>query len=151
MQVGLGLPLRRYGNTSNNSTATLLFAGTGLTLLPNLPAGAGAYVFAKRSINSDRQARLEEQRKKRSMIESLEYTERNGMSPQQSSASAMGGSKPTEKPNNTDPVGSPGREQYDPAPTRHAPTTEGERVLEKSKYETSTPFRSRKGDRFSDL
>lgn len=38
---------------------------------------------------------------------------------------------------------------YDPAPTRHEPETEAERVLEKSKYETATPFRPPKGDRFS--
>jgi hypothetical protein len=37
----------------------------------------------------------------------------------------------------------------DPAPTRHAPATEGQRVREKSKYETSEPFRAKKGDRFS--
>ena len=37
----------------------------------------------------------------------------------------------------------------DPAPTRHAALTEGQRIQEKSKYEASEPFRSRKGDRFS--
>lgn len=34
----------------------------------------------------------------------------------------------------------------DPAATRHAPETEGK---EKSKYEASSVYRSRKGDRFS--
>jgi hypothetical protein len=37
----------------------------------------------------------------------------------------------------------------DPAPTRHAPEDEAQRVGEKSKYEASVPYRSRKGDRFS--
>jgi hypothetical protein len=37
----------------------------------------------------------------------------------------------------------------DPAPTRHAPSDEGQRVVEKSKYEASDVYRSRKGDRFS--
>lgn len=37
----------------------------------------------------------------------------------------------------------------DPAPTRHAPMTEDQKVREKSKYEASVPWRSPKGDRFS--
>lgn len=52
--------------------------------------------------------------------------------------------------NSQDAAASPSSEaSYDPAPTRHEPETEAERVLEKSKYETSTPFRPPKGDRFS--
>ncbi|KAL2268611.1 hypothetical protein VTJ83DRAFT_3457 [Remersonia thermophila] len=94
-------------------------------------AGAGAYVFAKRQINADRQARLEEQRKRKYYSESLE-------------TSANGG------PPRTDAAGSPSQEaSSDPAPTRHAPATEGQRVVEKSKYEASVPFTSPKGDRFS--
>ncbi|KAL2760504.1 hypothetical protein ACRALDRAFT_2116910 [Sodiomyces alcalophilus JCM 7366] len=53
-------------------------------------------------------------------------------------------------PARTDLAGSPSQESgADPAPTRHAPTTEGQRVAEKSKYESSRPFVSPKGDRFS--
>jgi hypothetical protein len=37
----------------------------------------------------------------------------------------------------------------DPAPTRHAPESEGQQVGEKSKYEANAVYRSRKGDRFS--
>lgn len=37
----------------------------------------------------------------------------------------------------------------DPAPTRHAPEDEAQKAREKSKYEASEPFRSRRGDRFS--
>jgi hypothetical protein len=35
----------------------------------------------------------------------------------------------------------------DPAPTRHAPATEGQQVEEKSKYEASEVWRSKKGNR----
>lgn len=37
----------------------------------------------------------------------------------------------------------------DPAPTRHAPTDAEQKASEKSKYEASDVYRSRKGDRFS--
>jgi hypothetical protein len=37
----------------------------------------------------------------------------------------------------------------EPAPTRHAPEDEAQKMREKSKYEASDVFRSRKGDRFS--
>ncbi|KJZ80423.1 hypothetical protein HIM_00273 [Hirsutella minnesotensis 3608] len=104
-------------------------------------AGAGAYVFAKREINADRQAKLEQARKKRNDLRSLEYTE---PASSDSSTTANGG------PARTDSAGSPSLEaSSDPAPTRHAPATESERVAEKSKYESSTTYRSPKGDRFS--
>jgi len=49
-----------------------------------------------------------------------------------------------------DDAGSPSSEaSHDPAPTRHAPENEGQRMREKSKYEAGEPFRARKGDRFS--
>ncbi|CAK7240583.1 MAG: hypothetical protein STHCBS139747_002027 [Sporothrix thermara] len=99
-------------------------------------AGGAAYYFAKKSINADRQARLSEQRRKKSVLESLEHPSTNG--------NAMTAAR-------TDAVGSPSQESSsgDPAPTRHAPATETQRVLEKSKYEASVPFQSPKGDRFS--
>ena len=100
-------------------------------------------------------ARLEDARKKKQMIDSLEHS--NNVPTKNLSASAMGGSSSsssgtdgTATPARTDPSGSPSQEASgDPAPTRHAPTTEGQRVVEKSKYESSTPYRSPKGDRFS--
>jgi hypothetical protein len=50
----------------------------------------------------------------------------------------------------TDEAGDPSREaSQDPAPTRHAPENEGQQTREKSKYEATDVFRSRKGDRFS--
>ncbi|KAK4250703.1 hypothetical protein C7999DRAFT_28784 [Corynascus novoguineensis] len=109
-------------------------------------AGGVAYYFAKKNINADRQSRLEEQRKKKAMIESLEYSQNVPNRPL--SSATMGGSNGS--PARTDTAGSPSQESSsDPAPTRHAPATEAERVLEKSKYEASVPFRSPKGDRFS--
>ena len=112
-----------------------------------------AYYFAKKSINEDRQTRAEEQRRKRSMIDSLEYSDNVPARPL--SASTMGGtgggaSAADLAPARTDTVGSPSQESSsDPAPTRHAPETENQRILEKSKYESSVPYRSTKGDRFS--
>ncbi|KAI0021880.1 hypothetical protein F4780DRAFT_253488 [Xylariomycetidae sp. FL0641] len=118
-------------------------------------AGGGAYYFAKRQINADRASRLEEtQRKKQRMIESLEYSDNVPSKPM--SSAAMGGSAAHHDPSHNggpareDTAGSPSQEaSTDPAPTRHAPSTEGQRVFEKSKYESSTPYRSPKGDRFS--
>ncbi|CAK7202096.1 hypothetical protein SEUCBS139899_004816 [Sporothrix eucalyptigena] len=107
-------------------------------------AGGAAYYFAKKSINADRQARLNEQRRKKSVIDSLEHTNANSSAMNSQLAAAAAAAR-------TDAVGSPSQESSsgDPAPTRHAPATESQRVLEKSKYEASVPFQSPKGDRFS--
>ncbi|KAH6665653.1 hypothetical protein B0J14DRAFT_660362 [Halenospora varia] len=106
-------------------------------------AGGAAYYFAKKSINEDRAARFEADRRRRQMQESLEYSAMNG--PTSSSTKSTNGG-----PARTDSSGSPSQEAtLDPAPTRHAPDSEGQRVREKSKYEASEPFRARKGDRFS--
>ncbi|CAJ2508122.1 Uu.00g093080.m01.CDS01 [Anthostomella pinea] len=119
-------------------------------------AGGGAYYFAKKSINADRAARFEESQRKKRMVDSLEYS--NNVPSRPMSASAMGGSIGSSASGNggngtparDDTAGSPSQEaSYDPAPTRHAPATEGQRVVEKSKYESNQPFRSPKGDRFS--
>ncbi|KAF1969766.1 hypothetical protein BU23DRAFT_557392 [Bimuria novae-zelandiae CBS 107.79] len=48
-----------------------------------------------------------------------------------------------------DDVRSPSVEGTEPAATRHAPEDAEGRVREKSKYEASDVYRSRKGDRFS--
>lgn len=108
-------------------------------------AGAGAYYFAKKSINADRAQRHEEMQRKKRMMNSLEYSDNLPAQP----ASAAGPSG-NDAPVSNDLAGSPSQEaSSDPAPTRHAPTTEDQRVFEKSKYESSTPFKSPKGDRFS--
>jgi hypothetical protein len=106
-------------------------------------AGGAAYYFAKKSINEDRANRFEAEQRRRRIQESLEYNART--EPTSSSGSKTNGGPPR-----SDSTGSPSQEAtLDPAPTRHAPHTEGERVREKSKYETSEPFRAKKGDRFS--
>ncbi|KAF5690247.1 hypothetical protein FBULB1_9416 [Fusarium bulbicola] len=103
-----------------------------ITSIDHIIAGGGAYYFAKQQINADRQAKMEAHRKKRQMIENLETTEGNG------------------SPARTDSTGSPSQEaSSDPAPTRHAPETESQRIGEKSKYESANVYRSPKGDRFS--
>ncbi|KAI1435936.1 hypothetical protein GGR50DRAFT_271728 [Xylaria sp. CBS 124048] len=110
-------------------------------------AGGGAYYFAKQSINADRAQRFEEAQRKKRMMTSVEYVDD---SPTSSASAGSTRSPSNNAPVSGDPTGSPSREaSSDPAPTRHAPTTEDERVFEKSKYESSTPFRSPKGDRFS--
>ncbi|KAM5474684.1 hypothetical protein MferCBS49748_000091 [Microsporum ferrugineum] len=38
---------------------------------------------------------------------------------------------------------------HDPAPTRHEPDTDAQRLAEKGKYEAAEVFRSKKGNRFS--
>lgn len=81
-------------------------------------------------------------------MDSLEHPENYSSKPASTSTSAT--SPNNDRPISNDFAGSPSREaSSDPAPTRHAPTTEGQRVFEKSKYESSTPFQSPKGDRFS--
>jgi hypothetical protein len=103
-------------------------------------AGGGAYYFAKKQINADRAARFEAEQRKKQMQQSLEYS-----SFEKPTSSGTNGGPPR-----SDHSGSPSQEStLDPAPTRHAPDTEGQRVREKSKYETGEPFRSKKGDRFS--
>ncbi|KAL3423165.1 hypothetical protein PVAG01_04912 [Phlyctema vagabunda] len=100
-------------------------------------AGGVAYYFAKKSINEDRAVRYEADLRRRQMQESLEYSSKQ--------ASSSGSS--TTRPPKSDP--SPTHDLIDPAPTRHAPASEGQQVREKSKYEASEPYRSTKGDRFS--
>jgi hypothetical protein len=52
--------------------------------------------------------------------------------------------------NASDDAASPSAEaSHDPAPTRHEPLTEADRVLEKGKYETAQPYRPPSGNRFS--
>lgn len=104
-----------------------------------LLAGGGAYYFAKKSINADRAARFEAEQRKKQIQQSLEYSNGQG-----STSHTNGG------PVRSDHSGSPSHEStLDPAATSHAPHTEGQRLREKSKYETGEPFRSKKGDRFS--
>ncbi|KAH8159581.1 hypothetical protein CIB48_g8663 [Xylaria polymorpha] len=98
-------------------------------------AGAGAYYFAKKSINADRAQRFEEAQRKKRMIDSLEHPTKPASTSSSSSSSVAPPSN--NAPVNNDFTGSPSREaSSDPAPTRHAPATEDQRVFEKSKYES---------------
>ncbi|KAI5867179.1 hypothetical protein GGS23DRAFT_547204 [Durotheca rogersii] len=131
------------GSVPKMNTAKSFWFGWGSLCL----AGAGAYYFAKKSINADRAARLEESRRRKQVIDTLEYPSNPPDKPV-SAATANGNGNGA--PARTDTAGSPSQEaSRDPAPTRHAPATEGQQVIEKSKYESSTPFKSPKGDRFS--
>lgn len=117
-------------------------------------AGGGAYYFAKQSINADRAMRFEQEKKRKSQQAALEAEDRRraaAPAPQSSSPSDDASLKRANMmrfQNAADDVASPSSEaSHDPAPTRHEPETEAERVLEKSKYETAAPFRPPKGNR----
>lgn len=113
--------------------------------IDNSLAGGGAYYFAKKSINADRIQRFEADQKRKRQQEAYEQNAMAAAPPITRKPLNMNGG-----PASTDTTGSPSQEaSADPAPTRHAPESEGQRVQEKSKYETTQPFRSRKGDRFS--
>lgn len=100
-------------------------------------AGGGAYYFAKRSINADKKARHEADMKRRELLLSA-GPDVEAAPPKKKKRKAV------------DNMSSPSNEaSHDPAPTRHAPEHESQLLREKSKYEASEPYRSRKGDRFS--
>ncbi|CAG8975049.1 hypothetical protein HYALB_00011828 [Hymenoscyphus albidus] len=108
-------------------------------------AGGGAYYFAKKSINEDRIQRFEAERRKKQIQDDFEYSSKLASQARGSTTSKGDGG-----PARADSTGSPSQEaSSDPAPTGHAPENEKQRILEKSKYEASEPFRARKGDRFS--
>ncbi|KAF1833992.1 hypothetical protein BDW02DRAFT_569524 [Decorospora gaudefroyi] len=110
-------------------------------------AGGGAYIFAKRSINADRATKAEQDRQKRIRIYELEHGIQNSgatTTPLNPTAKGIGRGQEMEGGGNPSMQAS-----QDPAPTRHAPEDERQAVGEKSKYEASDVYRSRKGDRFS--
>lgn len=87
--------------------------------------------------------RFEAEQKRKRQQEAYEHQALSTTAPKTKKAGNGGPAK-------QDHTGSPSQEaSADPAPTRHAPESEGQRVQEKSKYETTQPFRSKKGDRFS--
>lgn len=125
-----------------------------------IAAGGGAYYFAKRSINADRARRAEEDHQKRLRQYQLEQAYLSSGAPPMNpsapgSVTAEVAKKRREREDKdwheqTDEASNPSQEaSKDPAPTRHAPEDEGQKMREKSKYEASDVFRSRKGDRFS--
>lgn len=92
-------------------------------------AGGGAYYFAKRSINADREERALAMERRRQATRPVRASDvaasssKNGVSDRPSPSLEAGA---------------------DPAPVGHV----GEEVA-KGKFEAAEPFRSRKGDRFS--
>ncbi|KAF1363401.1 hypothetical protein EJ07DRAFT_173190 [Lizonia empirigonia] len=128
-----------------------------------IAAGGGAYYFAKQSINADRASKAAADRAKRARQFQLEQAHglhgEGATSPNPTvSPNAILTSKTTapRSPSEGALAGQIGRDEVsanpslqasqDPAATRHAPETAGK---EKSKYEASDVYRSRKGDRFS--
>ncbi|KAF1847857.1 uncharacterized protein K460DRAFT_333294 [Cucurbitaria berberidis CBS 394.84] len=136
-------------------------------------AGGGAYFFAKRSINADRAAKAEVDRQKRIRLFELEQstlyappttTPLNPTSTSNASNSTAPRSVTSElgrlRSERGESGGGGGAEldedgnpsiqaSQDPAATRHAPEDEAQKAREKSKYEASDVYRTRKGDRFS--
>ncbi|KAL8636701.1 MAG: hypothetical protein Q9226_009221, partial [Calogaya cf. arnoldii] len=99
--------------------------------------GGGAYFFAKRSINADKQARHEADMKRRRMNQSI-------------SESSAPTSVPKQRNRKVGHAGSPSTEaSHDPAPIGHLPENGKTKPEEQSKFEAPVPYRSRKGDRFS--
>ncbi|KAF2403143.1 hypothetical protein EJ06DRAFT_554668 [Trichodelitschia bisporula] len=121
-----------------------------------IAAGGGAYVFAKRSINAERAAKSARDRElaaRQQALRDAEYGARHPGSVKESAEgplAALGARRSQNGHAVSDFTGEPSREaSSDPAPTRHAPETQAEQEREKSKYEASEVWRSRKGDRLS--
>ncbi|EFR01197.1 hypothetical protein MGYG_04199 [Nannizzia gypsea CBS 118893] len=112
-----------------------------------LPAGGGAYYFAKRSINADRLTRFDATQKRKDEMAKAEASARAAAEQSKTTISRAGqlnsGSQKDDAYSPSDELG------HDPAPTRHEPETDAQRLAEKGKYEAAEVFRSRKGDRFS--
>ncbi|KAJ5176841.1 uncharacterized protein N7482_002718 [Penicillium canariense] len=118
-------------------------------------AGGGAYYFAKQSINADRQSRFETEVKRKAQLKAMEaehirQAAITAPTPNASDDASLKRANMTRFQNATDDVASPSAEaSHDPAPTRHEPMTDKDRVLEKGKYEATEPFRPPRGNRFS--
>jgi hypothetical protein len=96
-------------------------------------------------VNAERQTNLQKQREKAAVQAKLREQELHESGrfpiPTRNNGNGLNG----------DATGNPSKEvsAIDPAPMRHTPETEGQRVTEKGKYEASEIWRSKKGDRFS--
>ncbi|KAL4923757.1 uncharacterized protein BDV17DRAFT_232870 [Aspergillus undulatus] len=118
-------------------------------------AGGGAYYFAKKSINADRASRFEAETKKKAQLAAMEAEHRRQSPPATNKPITAPMDDPAFKrasqarfQNAADDVASPSEEaSHDPAPTRHEPETEQDRLLEKGKYEAARPFRPPPGNR----
>jgi len=119
-------------------------------------AGGGAYYFAKRSINADRQARFDAEQQKKYRLQRYEesqYQFNSAPPTSRTKTKTKSQTDPTSRTLNTkglDHAGSPSSEiSEDAAPVGHAPVDVDQRIQEKSKYEAAEPYRSKKGNRLS--
>ncbi|KAF3087918.1 hypothetical protein TWF569_010847 [Orbilia oligospora] len=96
--------------------------------------GGAAYYFAKQSIDADRREKHMQRIMLKKRNEELENS---------------GHSIPTQSESPRDHLAAQLSELQEPAPTRHTPDNEEERVTSKSKFEASQPYKARRGDRFS--
>ncbi|KAJ4330533.1 hypothetical protein N0V95_010040, partial [Ascochyta clinopodiicola] len=172
-KASVGLNNKWLYEKRRDSPRSGMFAYGWATLIA---AGGGAYYFAKKSINADRASKAEADRQKRARQFQLEQS--HGLHGASTPSAAGTSSNPTISPNavvssnTTSPLSSSDKQStaagirrqdrggdggdgagnpsmqasVDPAATRHAPQVEGG---EKSKYEASDVYRTRKGDRFS--
>ena len=116
-------------------------------------AGGGAYYFAKKSINADKQLRFEEEMKKKSRMARLEssaFARESAASSKKKKITSSDSENSSYNARGLDHVGSPSSEiSEDAAPVGHAPVDDNQKIRERSKYEAAEPYRSKKGDRFS--
>lgn len=99
-------------------------------------AGAGAYYFAKKSINEDKAERQEKEIKRRMLASRMEARERVDSRAQSEAQTAS-----------NDHISGPRREaNRDPSPSSHPTSTP---PVERGKYAPAEAYVSRKGDRFS--
>ncbi|KAK4565820.1 hypothetical protein LTR86_003669 [Recurvomyces mirabilis] len=109
-------------------------------------AGGGSYYFAKRSINADREERAAAEEKRRQQRDRMRVQE---MMRQRDAAAGTGpGSSSIRRKEHV--IGGDNPDPSQQADTDEAPVThEQVEMAKRGKYEASTPYRSRKGDRFS--
>jgi hypothetical protein len=119
-------------------------------------AGAGAYYFAKKSINADRAARHEAEFQKQARLRRLEQhamasdAEQTNPKPKKLNKGPAASDGVAARVKGLDHAGSPSSEaSEDVAPVGHSPETLDQKMRERSKYEAAVPYRSKKGDRFS--
>ncbi|KAJ6261513.1 hypothetical protein Dda_4183 [Drechslerella dactyloides] len=127
----------------------IIFDGFGWGSL--VVGGGAAYYFAKKSIDADRREKHMQRILAQKRNEELEAIGR-GETVSSSVARGVGpggGNVPGATEGARDQLAAQLSELQEPAPTRHTPDNEDERVTSKSKFEAAQPYRARKGDRFS--
>ena len=119
MQGLLGHSVRKYAIGNSTDPWEILITSI---------ASLAAYYFAYHSDDARPAAQIDTDLKRKQVDQILMYA---------SKSQPLLSSRIKESPARADNAASPSRESVlDPAPTRHAPYTEGQRVREKSKYES---------------